>query len=79
MRIAAAAIACASVLGLGSVRVMDFVVGRVSECLVSPLTSGSVDPHGYSSIAGELVASSVASSCSVLSIEVLGFSLVAWV
>ena len=79
MRIAAAAIACASVLGLGSVRVMDVVVGRVSECLVSPLTSGSVDPHGYSSIAAELVASSIASNCSGLSIEVWDFSLVAWV
>ena len=64
---------------MDSVRVTDVVGGWVSECLVSPLTSGSVDPHGYSSIAGELVASSVASNCSGLSIEVLDFSLVAWV
>ena len=53
---------CAGTMLVSSARAMVVVVSLVAGCLVSPLASGSFDPHGKSSVAGEMGASSVASS-----------------
>ena len=53
---------CAGTMLVSSARAMVVVISLVSGYLVSPLASGSFNPHGKSSIAGETGASSVASS-----------------
>ena len=53
---------CAGTMLVSSARAMVVDFSLDSGYLVSPMASGSLDPHGKSSVAGETGASSVASS-----------------